>query len=119
MTLTRRGSWVLLVTALFMVAGWPPDKDRSLIIKTVNWAVDPADHLPVLPPQLGFGLSDDVQAVEIRDEIVRRYDELLHRDAFTRWRLQWKVAEDPVNPSTERQLLLAFGIVVAFLVLKR
>ena len=119
MTVTRRGSWILLLTALLMVATWPPDKGRSLVVKALNWSVDPADTLPVLPPQLGFGLSDDVQAVEIRDEMVRRYDELFNRDALTRTRLELKVAEDPFNPATERQLLLVLGIIVAFLTVKR
>ena len=117
--MTRRCSWILLLTALLMVAAWPPDKDRSLVVKALNWLVDPGDSLPVLPPQLGFGLSDDVQAVEIRDEMVRRYDELFNRDSLTRTRLQLKVAEDPFNPATERQLLLAFGVIVAFAVIKR
>ena len=118
-TVTRKGSWILLLTALLIVAMWPPDKDRSLVVKGLNWAVDPTDSLPVLPPQLGFGLSDDVQAVEIRDEIVRRYDVLFNSDAFTRWRLRLKVAEDPFNPATERQFLLVLGIIVAFLTVKR
>ena len=118
-TVTRKGPWVLLLTALLIVAAWPPDKDRSLVVKALNWLVDPADSLPVLPPQLGFGLSDDPQAVELRDEMVRRYDELFNRDALTRTRLELKVAEDPFNPTTERQLLLAFGIVAAFAVIKR
>ncbi len=117
--MTRRGSWILLLTALLMVASWPPDKDRSLVVKALNWSVDPGDSLPVLPPQLGFGLSDDPQAVELRDEVVRRYDQLFNRDALTRSRLKLKVAEDPFNPTTERQLLLACGIVVVFLTLKR
>ena len=119
MTVTRRGSWILLLTALLVVAAWPPDKDHSLVVKVLNWSVDPGDSLPVLPPQLGFGLSDDVQAVEIRDEMVRRYDELFNRNALTRTRLKLKVAQDPFNPATERQLLLAFGVIVAFFVLKR
>lgn len=119
MSVSRTGSWVLLATALLIVAVWPPDKDRSLLVKAVNWSVDPGNTLPVLPPQLGFGLSDDVQAVEMRDSMVRRYDEYFNRDAVTRLRLQAKVAEDPFNAASERQLLLAFGIVVAFLVLRR
>ena len=118
-TVTRKGSWILLLTALLIVAAWPPDKDRSLVVRALNWLVDPADSLPVLPPQLGFGLSDDPQAVELRDEMVRRYDELFNRDALTRTRLELKVAQDPFNATTERQLLLAFGIVVAFAVIKR
>ena len=119
MTVTRKGPWVLLLTALLIVAAWPPDKDRSLVVKALNWLVDPADSLPVLPPQLGFGLSDDPQAVELRDEMVRRYDELFNRDALTRTRLELKVAEDPFNPTTERQLLLVFGIIVAFAVIRK
>jgi hypothetical protein len=118
-TITRGGSWALFLATLFIVAMWPPDKDHSLVIKAVHWGVDPADRLPILPPQLGFGLSDDVQAVEIRDEMVRRYDVAFNSDSVTRWRLKAKVVEDPFNQSTERQLLLVFGVVVAFLALKR
>lgn len=118
MTITRRGSWILLLTALLIVAAWPPDKDRSLVVKALNWSVDPGNNLPVLPPQLGFGLSDDVHAVEIRDDMVRRYDEMFNRDAMTRTRLALKVAEDPLNAATERQCLLIAGIIVAFAVIK-
>jgi hypothetical protein len=118
-TLTRTGSWVLLLTALLIVAVWPPDKDRSLAVKVVNLAVDPAGTLPVLPPQLGFGLSDDVVAVEMRDEMVRRYDVALASGPLMRARLHLKVAEDPMNPATERQLLLVLGVVVAFLTLRQ
>ena len=52
---------------LFVILAWPPDGDKSLLAKCVNWAVDPAGELPVLPPQLGYGLGDDPQAVEERD----------------------------------------------------
>ena len=118
MTLSRGGSWVLFLTALLIVSAWPPDKDRSLAVKAVNWAADPTGTLPILPEQLGFGLGDDVSAVEGRDAMVRRYDELFNRDAFTRSRLELKVAADPLNPSTERQLLLLLGVVVAFLTMR-
>ena len=118
MSPTRAGSWVLLLSALAIVVAWPPAQGRSLLVKAVNRAVDPADSLPVLPPQLGFGLSDDVQAVEMRDEMVRRYDEKFALGGITRARLELKVAEDPFDPVTERQLLLVFGVVVAFLTLR-
>jgi len=116
--LTRAGSWVLFLAVLVIVAAWPPAAGRSLAVKAVNLAVDPADSLPVLPPQLGFGLSDDVQAVEMRDEIVRRYDDMYALGGITRARMRLKVAQDPFNPVTERQLLLVFGVVVAFLTLR-
>jgi len=116
---TRAGSWVLFLAVLLIVVAWPPAAGLSLMMKAVNRAVDPADSLPILPPQLGFSLSDDVQAVEIRDEMVRQYDELYQRGGITRARLRLKVAEDPFDPVTERQLLLVFGVVVAFLTLRR
>jgi len=101
-----------------IVIAWPPAQGRSLIVKAVNLAVDPADSLPILPPQLDFGLSDDVQAVEMRDEIVRRYDAMYSLGGMTRVRMRLKVAEDPFDAATERQLLLVFGVVVAFLTLR-
>lgn len=119
MSLTRAGSWVLFLAVLVVVVAWPPAAGRSLAVKAINLAVDPADTLPVLPPQLGFGLSDDVQAVEMRDEIVRRYDQMYALGGITRARMRLKVAEDPFNPVTERQLLLVFGVVVAFVTLRR
>lgn len=119
MTITRAGSWLLFLTALLIVAAWPPQEGRSLLVKAVNWSVDPGNNLPTLPPQLGFGLSDDLQAVEMRDATVRRYDEMFNRDAVTRTRLELKVARDPFEPTTERQLLLLLGVVVAFVVGRR
>ena len=113
---TFRGWWILLGVVLLVIAAWPPDKDRSLAAKFVNWAVDPRDQLPTLPPQLGYGMGDDPQAVEERDARVRRYDELFHHGGWTRRRLELKVAGDPFNPSTARQLLLIVAAVAAFFV---
>lgn len=119
MSVSGARGWILFLTALAIVAAWPPDRGRSLLVKTVNWVVDPMDTLPVLPPQLGFGLSDDVRAVEERDAIVRHYDDMYDRDAMTRRRMDLKVATDPFNASTERQWLLVVGVVVAFATLRR
>ena len=97
---SSRGWWVLLVTALLIVACWPPASDKSLAMKLTNWAVDPADALPTLPPQLGYGVGDDPLAVEEHDARVRHYDALYNEGGWTRRRLQLKVAGDPFNPST-------------------
>jgi len=115
--LVRTRWWAVLAVALFVIAAWPPDEDKSLLAKFVNWAVDPAGDLPVLPPQLGFGLGDDPQAVEERDAQVRRYDELYNRGGWTRMRLELKVARDPLPRGTERQLLLAIAAAAVFAVL--
>ena len=118
MTPTRRGLWVLFVAALLIVVAWPPRDERSVLVKLVNWAVDPTNVLPILPPQLGYGLSDDPHAVEERDAIVRQYDDLYSLGGVTRARLQLKVAGDPFNRATERQVLLLFGVVVTFVVVR-
>jgi len=108
--------WTLLIVALLIVAAWPPADSRSLAMKFVNWAVDPGDGLPTLPPPYGPGEGDDLQAVNAHDLQTRMYDELYNRGGWTRTRLELKVAGDPFEPATERQLLVAFGVVGAFLI---
>ena len=108
--------WPLFGVILFVILAWPPEGDRSLMAKFVNWAVDPAGELPVLPPQLGYGLGDDPVAVEEHDAQVRRYDDLYNQGGWTRKRLELKVAGDPLPRGTERQLLLAFAAAAVFAV---
>jgi len=112
----NRQWWILLVVALLLVSLWPPAEDRSLALKFVNWIVDPADSLPTLPPPLTFGQSDDYAAVEAHDLQTRMYDELYAKGGWTRRRLELKVAGDPFNAATERQLLVGVGVLTAFLV---
>jgi hypothetical protein len=110
--------WLVLAVALVVIGAWPPDNDKSLAAKFVNWAADPRGALPVLPPQLGYGMGDDPQAVEERDAQVRLYDQLSNEGGWVRRRLELKVADDPLNPATERQLLLA-GAAVALVLIWR
>lgn len=108
--------WILFLVALLIVALWPSAEDRSLAAKFVNWAVDPSDRLPTLPDPFAPGQGDDLEAVNAHDLQVRMYDELYDRGGWTRLRLQLKVAGDPLEPGTERQLLAAAGVATAFLV---
>ena len=108
--------WLLVFVALFVVCAWPPQDDRSLAAKFVNWAVDPTDALPVLPNQLALGQGDNPDAVAEHDIQVQQYDALYMKGGWTRRRLLLKVARDPFNPGTERQLLLAFAALTALLV---
>ena len=110
---------MLLVTALLIVICWPPQNDKSLAMKLANWVVDPTGDLPTLPPQLGYGVGDDLAAVEEHDARVRRYDELHNQGGWMRQRLELKVASDPFNASTTRQVLLGAGILVAFVVWRK
>lgn len=111
-----RAWWGLLCVTLGIVVAWPPQEGKSLAVKIVNWAADPTGQLPLLPPQLGMGLGDDPQIVELRDAAVRRYDEFFNRGGLIRKRLEWKVATDPNDPVTERQLLLVAGVLSWFVV---
>jgi hypothetical protein len=108
--------WILTTVALLIVFAWPPGDDRSLAVKTVNWVVDPRNELPVLPNPLGLGQGDDPDAVASHDAQVQRYDELYLKGGWTRKRLELRVARDPFNPATERQMLTAVGVVTALLV---
>ncbi|HEY7288444.1 MAG TPA: hypothetical protein VH583_01315 [Vicinamibacterales bacterium] len=106
--------WVLVGVALLVVVVWPPQDDRSLAIKFVNWIVDPRGALPVLPDQLALGAGDDPDAVAAHDDETQRYDALYMKGGWTRRRLELKVMRDPFNPSTERQLLTGIAVLTAF-----
>ena len=108
--------WLLVCVVLFVVCAWPPQDDRSLAAKFVNWGVDPTDALPVLPDQLALGQGDNPDAVAEHDIQVQQYDALYMKGGWTRRRLLLKVARDPFTPGTERQLLLAFAALTALLV---
>ena len=113
--LMPRVSPVLVGIAVVLVCVWPPSGDRSLAVKLVNWAVDPGDELPVLPEPFALGAGDDPDAVTAHDTQVQAYDTLYNKGGWTRRRLELKVARDPFNPATERQVILALGLVTAFL----
>ena len=108
--------WVLVIVALLIVLLWPPRDDKSLAFKLVNWAVDPWDDLPILPDQLPLGAGDDPEAVSIHDILSQQYDALYQKGGWTRMRLALKVANDPLNPATERGLLTGLAVMTAFLV---
>jgi hypothetical protein len=116
---TNQQWWLLAVVAMLVVFAWPPGEDRSLAAKFVNWAVDPGDDLPVLPNQLALGLGDDPDAVAAHDMVTQQYDSLYAKGGWTRTRLLLKVARDPFNPSTERQLLTGIAVLIALLAWKR
>ena len=108
--------WLLVIVALLAVFVWPPSGGRSLAVTLVNWAVDPGDALPVLPDQLALGMGDDPDAVYANDLRTQQYDALYLKGGWTRKRLELKVARDPLNPSTERQLLTGIAVMTAFVV---
>ena len=108
--------WLLAVSALLIVSAWPPRDDKSLAAKFVNWAVDPANELPILPDQLALGQGDDPDKVHAHDLQVQQYDALYLKGGWTRTRLELKVAGDPFNPGTSRQVLTVAAVAIGFLV---
>ena len=111
----QRSATFLVAFGVLLVCVWPPADDRSLALKFVNWVVDPRDELPVLPAPFALGAGDDPEAVASHDALVQAYDELYLKGGWTRRRLELKVVRDPFNAATERQAILALGIVTAFL----
>jgi hypothetical protein len=107
---------IIWPVALLLVAAWPSDQDRSLVMKAVNYLVDPTGSLPILPGPLAMGLGDDADAVDAHDAMTMEYERLYATSWWMRTRLELKVAPDPFNPSTERQLLMGFGVIAALLV---
>ena len=79
----------------------------------VNWVVDPAGELPILPSQLPLGQGDDPEAVEARDSVVRQYDAMSAKGGWMRRRLGLKVAGEPLRPATMRQLLMGAAVILA------
>ncbi len=111
--------WFLITLALLIVFVWPPSGDRSLASKAVNWAVDPRGELPIRPRPLAIEFSDDPDLITEHAVQLWDYDSLYAKGGWTRKRLELKVASDPFNPATERQLLTGIAIVVAFLAWRR
>jgi hypothetical protein len=107
---------IIWPVALLLVAVWPSDQDRSLAMKAVNYLADPTDSLPRLPGPLALGVDDDADAVAEHDAVTMEYDRLYGTSWWTRTRLALKVARDPFNPSTGRQLLVGVGVMAALLV---
>jgi hypothetical protein len=105
--------WVICGVAAFVIVAWPPELARSLALKMVNWLADPANTLPILPGPLAPGLDDDAGAVTAHDTQMAEYDRLFASSRAMRIRLTLKVAGDPFDPSTERQVLTSIGVLTA------
>jgi len=110
----NRAQWSILWTvAVLLVLAWPPDRGRSLFVKAVNWAADPTGSLPTLPAPLPRSLDDDGDAVPAHDAQETEYYRVRDSSASARWRMAVRVASDPVDPSTERQLLVGIAVLSA------
>ena len=112
-----RAQWAIIwPITLVVVLAWPPDRGRSLGMKAVNSAVDPSGALPVVPPALPMGLDDDGDAVTEHDTQLTAYYQAREQSAMTRVRMDLKNATDPLDTSTQRQLLVGLVVIAALVV---
>ena len=110
----NRAQWATIwVVAVFLILAWPSGDSKSLGAKVINWAVDPGDTLPAMPPQLPMSLDDDGDAVAAHDALEQEYYDAYQRSSTNRLRLKLKEAGDPFDPSTERQILTGVGVLAA------
>jgi hypothetical protein len=110
----NRAQWSILWTvAVLLVFAWPPESGRSLGVKAANWIVDPTGSLPTLPAPLPRALDDDGDAVPIHDAQATAYYRRRDSSSTTRWRMTIKEASDPLERSTQRQLLVGIAVLSA------
>lgn len=99
--------WILTVV---IVLFWPGEQDRSLAIKTFNWAADPRNALPQLPGELGFESGDDPFAVADHDAQEAEYYRVYDSSRMARLRLRLRDMSDPFEPSTQQQILCGIAV---------
>ena len=105
--------WRLIwMAAVVLILAWP-DENGSLAVKGIQWAADPFQSLPASPRPIAMGLGDDPEAVQIHDADEAEYYRVFNSSRIGRLRLTLKDLQDPVDPSTERQLVVGCGILVA------
>ena len=110
----NRGQWSIgWIVAVLAILAWPPDAGRSLGVKVVNWAADPAGALPALPPPLPMSLGDNGDAVSAHDALETAYYQARAGSRMMRWRMVLQAAADPFEPSTQRQLLVGMAVLSA------
>ena len=108
--------WRLIwIVAVVSILAWP-SQNGSLAVKAVHRAADPFQSLPATPSPLALGRGDDMEAVQQHDAEEAAYYELYSSSRLSRLRFMLRDAEDPFDPSTERQILVGLGIVLALLV---
>ena len=115
----NRAQWgIISAVAALLVLAWPPDRANrsSLLVKSVRWAADPRASLPSLPPPLPIGLDDNGDAVAAHDALEAEYYRRYNGSPTTRLRMTLKDLRDPLDPQTERQVLIAIAVFSALAV---
>jgi hypothetical protein len=102
---------------MFVLLAWPAE-NGSLAVKAVQWLADPRETLPGLPTPLTMELGDNADAVAEHDAEEAEYYRLRATSGLARMRLRMKEISDPLDPATERQLLVGIAVIGALAVWK-
>ena len=101
--------------AIFVLLAWPA-ANGSLGVKAVRWLADPRGMLPRLPPPLSMELDDNADAVAEHDAAEQEYYRVAASSGWARTRLRLNELADPLDVTTERQILVGVGVLGALLV---
>lgn len=100
------------MAAVWVILSWP-DVSGSLAVKAINWIADPFQSLPAEPRPIPMGLGDNVEAIQAHDAQEAEYYRVHDSSEFGRLRLWLRDLQDPLDPSTERQLVMGFAVAAA------
>ncbi len=100
---------------MFVLLAWPAG-GGSLAVKSIRWLADPGGTLPHLPPPLSMELGDNGDAVAEHDAAEQAYYAVAASSGWTRTRLRLTELNDPFEPATERQLIVAVAVFGVLLV---
>ena len=100
---------------MVVLLAWPAE-NGSLGAKTIRWLADPTVSLPEFPGPLPMGLGDNADAVAAHDAQEAEYYRLAASSSIARMRLRLKVISDPLDPTTERQLLVGIAVIGGLIV---
>jgi hypothetical protein len=115
----NRGQWRLIwAVALLAILAWPV-QNGSLAVKAVHWAVDPFQTLPPTPRPLTLGRGDDMDAVQEHDADEAAYYTLYKSSRIMRWRLELRDLDEPIDPPTERQVLIGLAIILGLVIWRK
>ena len=104
----NRAQWrVIWIMGTLLVLAWPPNQDRSLAIKVVNWLADPSGVLHG-PPEII--LYDEHASLSSYEAERAEYERLYAESPVFRTRLRLKTASSFFSPVTDRQLLMGLGL---------
>ena len=105
--------WTLSVS---IVLFWPGQQNRSLAIKVLNWIADPNNALPRLPDDFSLEGGEDPNIVTAHDMQEAEYHRIYASSSFVRLRIRMRDTREPFDPTTQKQVLAAIGVLGGLLV---